>query len=320
VAGKFKTKVIRPTRDFLLILFMKLMFFSAKIFPRKFLLAWHGFLARITFNLFPNSKTTILKQLKMVFPEKSDKEIYKMGKSVFVNLGKTFTDYIILSNETSREQFLKYFSVEGEEYLKQTYEKGKGVLCLIPHTSGWEFSAIMPPVLGYKTSAVSREIKNPALNKLMIDYREKRGMKNISRKDKSNSYEKLIERLSQGECVIIMIDQDSKKIRGEFLQFFGMQAYTPLGCARLAMETGAAIVPMATFRKNDDTYLFKILPEVPLKLTGNMEYDLRYNTQIHNNIIESLIRLYPTQWVWMHKRWHTTPEKLKSYWENRKNK
>lgn len=318
MAGIIKKKLIRPLRDFIVYCFIKFLFFITKLFPRKLILFWHGYLAVLVFRFFVNTRKNILTHLKLVFgKEKSDAEIKKMGEDVFRNLGKTFTDYIYLSNLTTREEFLKYFTIEGEEHLKAAYEKGNGVLCLIPHTPGWEFSAIMPPVLGYETSAVSREIKNAALNKTMIRLRQKRGMKNISRK---KCYDALVDVLKKGECLIIMIDQDSKKIRGEFLNFFGMKAYTPLGCARLAIETGAAVVPMATFRKPDNTYLFKICAEIPLEKTGDFQTDVLLNTQKHNDAMEAFIREYPTQWVWMHKRWHTTPDNLKKYWDKKKKK
>ncbi|MDL2252079.1 lysophospholipid acyltransferase family protein [Odoribacter sp. OttesenSCG-928-J03] len=317
MAGKLKTKVIRPFRDLLLYSLLKSLFMFSGMFPRKFILLWHGLLAIFAFDLCTGLRKNILKQLSLAYgKEKNAEELYRMGQEVFIHLSKTFTDYAIFSQMTTRQQFSKYFTVEGEEHLQKAYEKGKGVLCLVPHTAGWEFSAIMPPVLGYETSAVSCEIRNPALNRLLIGLREKRAMKNISRK--KNTYEKLVDVLHNGECLIIMIDQDSKKVRGEFLQFFGMNAYTPLGCARLAMETGAAVVPMATFRRPDDTYLFKILPEEEFQLSGDKEFDLRHNTQIYNDIMESLIRQYPTQWVWMHKRWNTTPKSLKEFWDKKR--
>jgi KDO2-lipid IV(A) lauroyltransferase len=315
MASKFKVKVIRPVRNIIVYLFLRSIFLFVKLFPRKAVLWWHGTLAIFVFNFFKDSRKTILKQLTMVFGnEKSPKEIRRMGQEVFVHLSKTFTDYAIFSNLTTRKQFLKYFRIEGEEHLRKAYEKGRGVLCLVPHTAGWEFSAIMPPILGYSTSAVSREIKNPALNRTMIKMREKRGMKNYSRVH--NVYKKLVEILNEGECMVIMIDQDSKRVRGEFLNFLGMQAYTPLGCARLAMDTGAAIVPMATFRNIDDTYTFKIYPEEPLILTGDTAEDIRTGTQRHNDIIGEMILSAPAQWVWLHKRWKTTPESLKAHLDN----
>lgn len=316
MAGVIKRKVIRPIRDYLFYLLLQFAIITFRMQPRSVILYIHGQLSILFFHISAGVKRNVLHQLSLVFgKDKSGEEIHRMGRDVFINLAKTFTDYIFFTNLTTREEFSNYFSIEGEEHLQKAYNKGKGVLCLIPHTCGWEFSAIMPPVLGYETSAISREIKMPALNKTMVRLREKRKMKNICRNGKT--YDKLKEVLNRGECLIIMIDQDSKRVRGEFLKFFNMDAYTPLGCARLAIETGAAIVPMATFRKPDDTYLFKILPEVELKLTGNLDYDLKYNTQLHNHIIEEFIREHPEQWVWMHKRWSTTPQVLNDYWKGR---
>ncbi len=316
MAGFIKRKIIRPFRDTIAYYFLNSVFCFSRMLPRKFLLGWHTFIAKIVWHCFPTTHKNIIKHLTLVFGnEKSKKEIAKMGEEVFINLGKTFTDYGIFSKKKTREEFCEYFKIEGEENLKKAYDEGKGVICLIPHTCGWEFSAIMPPVLGYETSALSREIKNKALNELMIEKRESRGMKNISRE--RNCYDALVNALKKGECLIFMIDQDSKRIKGEFLQFFGMTAYTPLGCAKLAMETGAKIVPMATFRNDDDTYTFKIYKEVPLELTGNLDYDLKHNTQIHNDILESIIRERVTQWVWMHRRWKTTPESLNEYLKKR---
>lgn len=312
MAGQFKRKVVRPVRDVTFFILLQMALFSLRLYPRQMVLFIHEHLAVFFFNILSCTRQRVLRHLTMVYGhERTPEEIYQMGKQLFINLGKTFTDYIIFAHIKSRRQFCKYFTVEGEEHLRAAYQKGRGVLCLIPHTCGWEFSAIMPPVLGYETSAVSREIRMKCLNKTMIRYREKRGMKNISRCGKT--FDSLKGVLNKGECLIIMIDQDSKRVRGEFLKFFGMDAYTPLGCARLAMETGASIVPMATFRRPDNTYVFKILPEVPLQLSGNMEYDLKYNTQIHNDILEKLIREHPEQWVWMHERWNTTPQILEEH-------
>lgn len=316
MAGKIKRFIIRPIRDFAMFHFLHSIFEFHRLLPRKLILAWHGFAAKGVYYLFPQSRRNIIENLTFVFgKEKTSKEINKMGQDLFVTLSKTFTDYAFFSSLTTREQFSKYFKIEGEEYLKEAYAKGKGVLCLIPHTPCWEFSAILPPILGYSTTAVSRTIRNPALNKLMVHYRQSRGMKNISR---SHCYDALLKALSKGDCMIIMIDQDSKHIRGEFIPFFGKPAYTPLGCARLAMDSGAPILPMYTIRNDDDTYLFKILPEVPLLRTSDKGKDMVNNTAIHNQIIENIIRQHPSQWVWMHRRWDTTPESLKEYLNKKK--
>ncbi|MCR4601991.1 MAG: hypothetical protein K5683_00480 [Prevotella sp.] len=317
MASRFKKTVIRPVRDFLIYHSVHSIFVLSKFVPRKLLLWWHGVLAIFFYYCLGKVRRRIIRHLTIAFgPEQQEGEYQQLGKRMFVSFGKTLTDYMRCWKLTTREQFSRYFTYEGEENLKRAYEKGKGVLCMVTHTPGWEFSAFMPPVLGYKTMGVSSRIKNPALNKLMINLRESRGMANITR---DHCYETLVERLKKGECLIIMIDQDSKKIRGEFLQFFGHEAYTPIGCTRLAMATGSAIVPMYTIRNDaDDTYTFKILPEIPLEQCDTEIETIRYNTQKHNDVIEQIIREHPEQWVWMHERWKTTPEILHKYLENRR--
>lgn len=293
------------------------MFSLGRFANRKMLLKWHGSLAVLVYSLTKKTRKAIASNLETAFGPSSDPQVYdNMGKKLFSCLGKTLTDYSLFSKMKTKDQFSKYFTFEGEENLQKAYNRGKGVLCMVVHTPGWEFSAIMPPILGYPTLGVSSRIKNPAINRLMIDMRESRGMKNITR---DRCYEILMNELSMGKCLIIMIDQDSMNIRGEFLKFFGKDAYTPIGCARLVQETGAALVPMYTVRnESTDTYTFKMLPEVPFETKETDIETYRYNTQKYNDVIESIIRENPIQWVWMHNRWKTTPETLQKFLDKKK--
>ena len=312
MATKFKKYVIRPVRDSIVYGLLWSVITLSRFMPRKFLLAWHGFAARQLYLLMPKTRQVIEHNLEFVFgPEKQAGEYREFGREVYASLAKTFTDYAILSKKKTREQFSKYFNISGEEHLRKAYDEGKGVICLVPHTHGWEFSAILPPILGYRTTGVSSPIKNKALDHMMVNLRESRGMRDVER---YRCYNTLVDRLKSGECLIMMIDHDSKSIKGEFLQFFGHQAYTPIGCARLAIETGAKVVPMYTIRNSEtDSYTFEILPEVPIVTKSDTTETFRYNKQIYNDIIESIIRKYPKQWVWMQERWKTTPEILKRY-------
>lgn len=312
MATKFKKYVIRPVRDSIVYVMLLSVITLSRFMPRKFLLAWHGFAARQLYLLMGETRHIIEHNLEFVFgPEKKAGEYKSFGQQVYASLAKTFTDYAILSKKKTREQFAKYFKINGEENLQDAYQQGKGVICLVPHTHGWEFSAIMPPILGYPTTGVSSRIKNDALDHMMVNLRESRGMRNIVH---NHSYNTLVDKLKNGECLIMMIDQDSMNMKGEFLQFFGKTAYTPIGCARLAYDTGAAVVPMFTIRDNQtDTYTFEILPQIPFEQKATYLESIRYNTQKYNDAIESMIRRCPEQWVWMHERWKTTPELLKEY-------
>jgi len=297
-------KIRRGIKYPVLIFFIKTFVRIIRFLPRKTALCFFEGVGKVAFLVVRKRRKKTIQNLTTAFGEtKTADEIRSIAKQVFVNLAFCFSDYLHTIRYSSREQFSKLIDFEGVEHLEEAYNAGKGVLCMTGHVSLWEFSAIMPPVLGFETSALSKKIANPKINELIVECRQRRGMKNISR---GNAYQQLIEVLNRGECLIIMTDQDAAT-KGVFVEFFGKPAYTPIGIARLALDTEAAIVPMFTIRKADKRYCFKIFPRLPLIRTGNLENDLLENTKVHSKIYEEIIGEHPEQWVWMHERWKTTP-------------
>ena len=76
--------------------------------------------------------------------------------------------------------------------------------------------------------------------------------------------------------------------------------------ALLALKTGAPVIPMFLVREPSG-FKAKILPEIPLIRTGDKIKDLEANTAQYNRVIESIVRQYPDQWFWVHRRWKTRP-------------
>lgn len=304
-------------REFLLALaypFMRLAILFVRLYPKQRRAKFAKRVGKLIYKFNHKMKAIALKNLTMVYGNTlSRKEIEEMAKEVFINNAKSFIDFFATAHITDKKRFFEMIKVEGEEHLRAAYNRGKGVLCLVPHFSVWEFSAVVPPMLDYNTSAASKPIKGHFVQQMMVNFRGRRGMKNIPRQ---GSYQKLVNALHAGECVVIMIDQDTL-VKGVFVDFFSKKAYTPMGVSRLALETGAAVVPMATVRQKDNSYKFVIKPELKTICTGNMESDLLENTQQQTTALEQIIRENPTQWVWMHNRWNTTPESLAEYLEKR---
>jgi KDO2-lipid IV(A) lauroyltransferase len=306
-----RKKITRGIKYPVFIFFIKVFIRSVRFFPRRFILFTFGALGKLAFSWVPSESRRTIKVVEHIYKDKlSPKEIRKFGRSVFVHQAWNLADYFYTINLKTRQQFSKYWEIEGEEYLKAEYEKGKGVLCLMCHRGSWEFSAIAPPILGYETTAVSKALKNARINEMIIKYRQNRGMKNLSR---GKTYPLLLEAIGKGECLIIMIDQDTQ-VKGVFVDFLGKQAWTPIGAARLAMDTKAPVVPMAMLRLPNNKHRFCIKPPIPLVDTGDYEADVLANTINYTKAIEAFVAEAPNQWVWMHERWRTTPEIVDS-WE-----
>src|SRR5205085_2904348 len=111
-----------------------------------------------------------------------------------------------------------------------------------------------------------------------------------------------------GDTVGILMDSNMTPPQGVFVPFFNHDACTASGLARVALRTGAAVVPGFTIW--DDAvqrYRIRFEPALELTRTGDNEADVVTNTAAFNCVIERFVRDYPHQWLWVHRRWKTRP-------------
>ena len=100
----------------------------------------------------------------------------------------------------------------------------------------------------------------------------------------------------------ILIDQNTSLQEGTFVDFFGVQACAITAFARLAAKTGAVVIPgFAFWSEEQKQYLLRFYPSVPI--SGDVQAD----TQRLHSVLEGVIREYPDQWFWIHRRWKTRP-------------
>ena len=114
--------------------------------------------------------------------------------------------------------------------------------------------------------------------------------------------------MKAGETVGILMDTNMTPPQGVFTDFFGIPACTASGLARIALRTGAAVVPGFTIW-DPGLRKYRLRFDTALKLirTGNDEADVRANTALFTKVIEEYVRKYPDQWLWVHRRWKTRP-------------
>jgi KDO2-lipid IV(A) lauroyltransferase len=91
-----------------------------------------------------------------------------------------------------------------------------------------------------------------------------------------------------------------------FVPFFGVPCGTPNGPALLALHTGAALMAAYCVREPDDTYRVICLPPLEVVSTGDALADQTRIMTEANAILESVVKRYPTQWLWLHDRWKGT--------------
>jgi KDO2-lipid IV(A) lauroyltransferase len=118
----------------------------------------------------------------------------------------------------------------------------------------------------------------------------------------------LIASMRAGETVGILMDTNMTPPQGVFVPFFGVAACTASGMARIAVKTGAAVVPgFLLWQEDEGKYVLRFGEELAVVDTGDAEADAVANTARFTAVMEDYIGQYPEQWLWMHRRWKTRP-------------
>jgi KDO2-lipid IV(A) lauroyltransferase len=305
-------KIRKDIKYSLLVAAIKVLLVVIRVLPRKVSMQMAAGLGTLAFWIIREERLKTISNLTVAYgKEKSTAEIAEMAREVWVNLGKSGVEFAIKMGQEDPEEFFKDLEVRGNEYLQEAIQNGKGGLALISHMGCWEGTAMGVPTLGIPAYAIGKRLGNEKLNKLLFESRGKKGVQTLAR---GSSYKTILRILRENNIIGILIDQDTD-VRGVFVDFYGKPAHTPIGAAMLAMDSGAPVLPMFYLKRPDDTYTFIIEKEIPLVMTGNRKQDMEENTRRFHEVIEKYIKQYPTQWVWMHNRWKTTPgmveEKLK---------
>jgi Kdo2-lipid IVA lauroyltransferase/acyltransferase len=232
--------------------------------------------------------------------EKSEREIRSIAKRNFQNLGMMTIEFFRLP-KMNVEAFQRKVNIEGLEICKKALNNKKGLLLLLSHFGNWELMGLMSKFLGSSIAVIARPIKkNKWVDRLVREIRSGTGLEVISTEKASR---KVMRVLSQNRMVGILIDQRAKRSEGVWVDFFGKKAPSTPALAVLAMRTGAPVVPVFMIRSGYRKHRLVIKKPLQLVDTGNIKKDVETNTQLMNQTLESMIRQYPDQWFWVHRRW-----------------
>ncbi len=272
--------------------------------PRNFAIFVGGTLGKSAFALIRDARRRTLSNLSLAFgDEKNDKELRKLGSKVFENVGKNVADAVRLKR-MKWQDIDRIVEIEGLEHFDQAYGLGKGVIALTGHIGNFELLAAWFSLRAYNVSVIGRELYDSRLDRLLVENRESVGLENIPTRA---GVKPIIRALKKGRALGVLADHDSSRVRGVFVNFFGKSARTPVGPILLPYKTGSPIIPMAIVRKGKNSYKIIVKPRIELTLSDDREKDVLDVTQKCTKVLESIIREYPDQWLWMHDRWKSRP-------------
>ena len=245
-----------------------------------------------------------LRNLELALPALAIEERERILRGVFRHLGWQLVEFCRMTRYTA-ENTQGWIRTQGLENYLAAKARGKGVLIVTGHLGAWELSSFYHSLMGHPMGLVIRRLDNRPLDEYVNGVRCMHGNQVLHKDDFARG---LLKAMHAGQTVGILMDTNMTPPQGAFVDFFGLQACTALGLARVALKTGAAVVPgFMLWEPAEQRYVLHFGPELVFDRTEDAESDILAATQICTQAIENWIRRYPDQWLWIHRRWKTRP-------------
>lgn len=263
-------------------------------------------LGGIAYVLARDLRRTAATNLRLAFPEKSDEERAQLVRGCFDSLGRLLGFFSQMSSR-SEEELKQLIDVQGWENLEAAKEtNGHKLFLYTGHLGAWELTSFGFSLLGHRFIFLVRRIDNPLIEQMVDRVRTRFGNETL---DKLSAGRSMLRILRAGDTSIgLLPDLNTLDDEAIFVDFFGVPAATTFLFAKFALRTNTPIIPVfSPWDEEKGKYLIIVEPPVSFERTDDEEENVRRLTISLTERIENQIRRYPSQWLWVHKRWKTRP-------------
>ena len=239
------------------------------------------------------SSRKIARNMRVAFPEKGPTEIAALVSGAWRNFGRVLVE-IPYTAQLSRDRV----EVVGAEHLLAVRASGKPCIMFSAHVGNWELAAGPLAQLGMPFAVVYSPMKNPIIDRMLCRLRGDRGCRLV--RNGNSGTRDLVRALLAGESLGLIVDRS--RTEGELVPFFGREAWTTTGPARLALKFGVPLLPIRIERLEHARFRATIYP--PLRpQPGDLNAQIHDLTKQMNAAIESWVREHPEQWWCDTNRW-----------------
>jgi KDO2-lipid IV(A) lauroyltransferase len=277
---------------------------SFALLPLRLALFTGSILGGLGYYFSGRLRRTGQRNLELAFPELDVRRRKDLLRGCFQNLGRLLGVFSHFGKE-SPNALQAMIECEGLEHLSAAEQSGRGVILFTGHVGAWELSSFGLSLVGHPLSFLVRRIDNPKIEALVERSRTRRGNRTI---DKRSAAREMLQLMQAGGTLGILVDLNTLDREGIFVNFFGVPASTTFVLAKLALRTGALVLPVfAPWDKQRGRFLLKIEQPLSYEASGDESEDVRRLTQLFTSVVEKYVQLYPDQWLWIHRRWKTRP-------------
>ena len=242
-------------------------------------------------------KKVVLSNLKLAFPEKSEKEITKISKKFYHHFADVFIEMIKFFT-VSKQEVYKRYKFTNIEFFEELYKDGKSVILMGPHYANWEWIMSLDAFVKYKGYAAFTRVENPYFNDKVLKSRAKFGTNLILTS-------KLITEIKHNQkndiqAMYGLLSDQSPQLSKTFYwrEFFGVKVPIHTGAEMLAKRYDMNMVYIET-KKIKRGYYETSFSLITNEVSKFPDYKL---TDIFLEKVEKQVRTQPEYYFWTHKR------------------
>jgi KDO2-lipid IV(A) lauroyltransferase len=274
------------------------------ILPRKLAVAVGRTVGRLGYLLFSDLRRTGSRNLDIAFPQLDTKQKQRLLRGTFDSLGRLLGIFSQLSSITAAE-LRQIMHCEGWDHLRAAQARGQGVIVFTAHLVAWELTSFGVSAFDHPFSFLVRRLDNELIEAMVDKVRSRFGNRTL---DKNAVSRQALRNLNEGGTLGMLPDVNVLARDGVFVDFFGIPASTTSMLAKLALRTGAPVIPVyAPWDEQRQQFLLQIEAPLVFERTGDETQDVQKLTAALMASIENVVRRYPEQWLWIHRRWKTRP-------------
>ena len=280
---------------------MQPLILSGELLPRRANAAvWAGAAAAIDL-LVPRFRDAAVDNIIAVYGDEiSPPRARRLAAESVRSFARSMADVPRLLRCTKQE-LLALVEIRGFEKIEAALARGRGVVGIAPHMGNWELLACALAARGVPIAAVAAALHDPRLGAYLASLRARWGVRTIVKNGLSSTREALTV-LRRGEMLGTLGDLHT---RGDSVSapFLGRMSRVPAGPVRLALRTGAALLPMCIVRGAAGRYAAEVLDPIPLGESGSRESDVASGVRRVADALGGFVLRRPEEWLWMHDRW-----------------
>ncbi len=253
------------------------------------------------FHVVRYRRRVILENLARAFPDLTPAARRHRGRQATQHLARALLE-LLRTPRYFAEGVERVVESRGLHHVHAALEAKKGLLVVTGHLGSFELSAgaIVRAVHPLRAHLLVKSF--PAAVDAFLTARRTEAGYTIIRDRRT--LPDILRALRRNEIVIFVIDQNSTRNQGVFVDFFGESACTMAALALVARRTGAPVHGVSIWREGPGRHVAEVHEALAPALEGETDEVLM---QRYTRFIEDAIRAHPEQWTWTHKRWKTRP-------------